>query len=72
MKVHRDGGTGREFARTGRGYQRKNAHVAIFAPPPSRYVATPSRTACPLSLILCANGALFAFGILGYLAYLLR
>lgn len=30
------------------------------------------RPACPLRTILLANGVLFAFGILGWLAYLLR
>jgi hypothetical protein len=35
-------------------------------------VPTPHRTPCPLRTILLANGALFAFGILGWLAYLLR
>lgn len=34
--------------------------------------ATPHRTPCPLRTILLANGALFVFGVLGYLAYLLR
>ena len=38
---------------------------------PVRIPAYP-RPACPLAMILYANGALFVFGLAGYLAYLLR